>query len=106
MRLTWSVIAKGKSTDDQRNLNSACSSLPFVKTDVDHRIFQNCGSMEQIRASNAYVCQLPGTVTWHRSLRVIPEYAHYFLPEIAGVAAFVAVCFLLLANRKKIKRKK
>ena len=98
LKLMWREISNGPSNDDQRNLNLVCKYLPFMKMDLQNKIFQNCANMDEVNRSNAYFCQRPGTMTISRLLRGIQEYYEYFIPEIIGLI----ILFAIIAKRKSI----
>jgi len=98
LKIMWSKITNGPSNDDQRNLNLACNDLPFMKIDLQNKIFQNCANMGEVNRSNAYFCQRPGTMTITRLLRGIQEYYEYFIPEIIGLFILITV----IAKHKSI----
>ena len=95
---TWREIMNGPSKDDQRNLNMACQKLTYIKIDVSNKIFHNCSNMREVNSSNAYFCQIPGTITITRLVRGVQEYYEYFIPEIVGLFIIVAI----IAKRKSI----
>jgi hypothetical protein len=82
LKTTFKHIINGPSNDDQRNLNIGCKKLPFIKVDVDNIIFENCASINDVKKSNAYMCQIPGTLTFDRIFRGLFEYTSYFIIEI------------------------
>ena len=98
LKIAWIEIVNGPSNDDQRNLNLACNKLPFMKIDVHKKIFENCANMDEVRHSNAYFCQKPGTITISRWSRGVQEYYEYFIPEIVGLI----IIFAIIAKRKSI----
>ena len=73
--------------DDQRNLNLACDKFPFLKIDVDKRIFENCSTPEC--HSNAYFIQVPASITVKRVLRGIADYSLFFIPEFIVVIMII-----------------
>ena len=91
MKQTFKYIMNGPSNDDQRNLNIACKELPFIKVDTDNIIFENCGTIEDVKRSKAYICQKPGTISLHRIFRSFFEYSPYFIFE------FIFIILLIFA---------
>jgi hypothetical protein len=77
--------------DDQRAMNILCDTIPNLKADTETIIFENMipGSGY---SSNAYFVSYPGMPSFNRSLRAIPEYSEYFIPEIVG---FCIVLFII-----------
>jgi hypothetical protein len=100
LKIVWYHIANGPSDDDQRNINIACKNLPFLKIDDNNKILENCSNMNEVNKSNAYFCQIPGTITLHRITRAIFEYAEYFVPEIIAIC----IVFIYLFNRKFVHK--
>jgi hypothetical protein len=96
----YNKILIGDSSDDQRNLNKACNSLPFLKIDKDHEIFQNCSSLEQVEKSTAFICAIPGEMSFDRYLRGMLEYSKYFIPEI--IIFILIIILIILKIKKKI----
>ena len=74
LKQTFIHIMNGPSNDDQRNLNIACKDLTFIKVDIDNIIFENCVTIEDVHKSKAYICQKPGTLSFHRIFRAFFEY--------------------------------
>ena len=100
LQIVWNKIIHGPTKDDQGNLNTVCNELPFLKIDVNHVIFQNCSTMEEIEKSSAYICQKPGTLSFSRIFRAIFEYSPYFIPEILII---LFICYFTYNRRKMIK---
>jgi len=100
LKITWREIIKGPSNDDQRNLNLACNRLPFMKIDVQKKIFENCANMREVHQSKAYFCQIPGTITPARLVRSVHEYYEYFIPEIVG---FILLLTIIAKHKSIIK---
>jgi hypothetical protein len=82
MKQVWSYIKNGASDDDQRNLNLACNQIPYIKVDTKCTIFENCNNLKDVQKSNAYICQIPGDISWQRFIRSLVEYSKYFVFEI------------------------
>ena len=91
LTILYDVLIHGESSDDQRNLNTACKQLPFLKIDTQEVIFKNVATIEEVRKSSAYICQRPGTFSYSRLFRAIIDYTPYFIPEI------LVILFILLA---------
>ena len=97
----WRQISLGQTADDMRNLNVMCHKLPFLEVDVNHVIFENCANLSRVRESHACICQICGTYSFNRMRRAVKEYTHYFMPEIGGAIASVALLIWLLCRPKK-----
>jgi hypothetical protein len=89
LKLTIKHIMNGSSNDDQRNLNTACKDLPFIKVDTDNVIFENCDTIECVNKSKAYLCQRPGTLSFQRIFRSFFEYSEYFIFEIIFIILLI-----------------
>jgi hypothetical protein len=100
LKQTYNYMKNGASDDDQRNLNIACNKLPYIKVDTKCIIFENCNNLEDVKKSKAYICQIPGDISFQRVIRSIFEYSKYFIPEMVTVTAII----LILLNYKKIKK--
>jgi hypothetical protein len=92
MKLTFEQIMNGPSKDDQRNLNIACKHLPYIKIDTKHIIFENCNNINAVNDSQAYICQIPATPSFHRLFRSFWEYSSYFVIEILLFILFIIMC--------------
>jgi hypothetical protein len=100
LKQTYTYMKNGESDDDQRNLNIACKQMPYIKVDANCTIFENCNNLEDVKKSKAYICQIPGDISFQRIIRSIFEYSNIFIPEIVTVTAII----LILLNYKKIKK--
>ena len=100
MKEVWNYIKTGSSSDDQRNLNLACNNIPYIKVDTSCTIFENCNNIKDVEKSKAYICQIPGDISFQRFIRSIVEYSKYFMFEIIGVLILLFGIF----NYKKIKK--
>jgi hypothetical protein len=88
-------IARGGSSDDQRNLNAMCEDFPELRVDEDSLIFENCQDRAQAALSQAFFCGLPGTLSGPRIIRAIGDYAGFFVVELSacGVVLVLLLCF-------------
>lgn len=100
MRQVYHHIRNGPSEDDQRNLNLACTQLPYLKIDTQCIIFQNCRTITDVQQSTAYICQMPGTLSVQRVLRGLREYSNYFIPEIL-LLLYLLFCYHVVYGPKK-----
>jgi hypothetical protein len=89
LTILYDTLIHGKSSDDQRNLNIACKELSFLKIDNDHIIFQNCNNMDNITNSNAYICQIPFTLSFSRLFSSIYQYFPYFITEFIIIFSII-----------------
>lgn len=80
LKIVLKAILSTDMDDDQKAVNSLCSQFPFLKIDTENIIFENSASRNII--SKSYFIGLPGTLTFNRVIRAIPEYSKYFIPEI------------------------
>jgi hypothetical protein len=94
----YKIMGSDISDDDQRNLNKSCSTLPFLKIDINHEIFENCSSKKQVENSKAYFCQIPGEMSFTRTLRALAEYPKYLIPEIL---IFVLIIIIIIYGIRK-----
>jgi hypothetical protein len=95
-----SIINCNISDDDQRNLNQLCDSFPFLEIDYNGIIFENCSNIKEVKNSNAFFCSIPGTPSFNRIIRIIPEYSQFFILEIVFlfILIFTIITFILLKN--------
>jgi hypothetical protein len=95
-----SIINCNISDDDQHNLNQLCDSFPFLEIDYNELIFENCSNIKEVKNSNAFFCSIPGTLTFNRTIRSIPEYSQFFILEIVFllILIFTIITFILLKN--------
>jgi len=100
MKQTFKHIMNGPSNDDQRNLNIACKDLQFIKVDKDNIIFENCNTLDHVKRSKAYICQIPATMSFHRVFRGFFEYIEYFIFEII----FIILLILSIIYFKTLKK--
>jgi hypothetical protein len=100
MKQTFKHIMNGPSNDDQRNLNIACKDLQFIKVDKDNIIFENCDTLDDVKRSKAYICQIPATMSFHRVFRGFFEYIEYFIFEII----FIILLILSIVYFKNLKK--
>jgi len=103
LRIVWEIISNGKSGDDQRNLNEACSDLPFLKVDTSNIIFKNCDDTVCVGKSGSYFSQLPGEMSWSRAKRALVEYPKFFIPEI--IILLIIIISLFYGIRKKTSKR-
>lgn len=97
MKLTFEQIMNGPSKDDQRNLNIACKHLPYIKIDTKHIIFENCNNINAVNDSQAYICQIPATPSFHRLFRSFWEYSYFVIEILLLISLFVLLSWLLTA---------
>jgi len=90
LKIILKTILKTDIDDDQRAVNSLCSQFPFLKIDTQNIIFENCSSKNN--NSNAYFIQFPGTITFNRIVRSVPEYSKYFVVEILILIFVIYIC--------------
>jgi len=90
LKTVLKAILSTDTDDDQRAVNSLCSQFPFLKIDTNHIIFENCSSKNN--NSNAYFIQFPGTITFNRIVRSVPEYSKYFVVEILILIFVIYIC--------------
>ena len=104
-KILLQIIIDGSSDDDQRNLNESCNRLPFLKIDYKKEIFENCTSMESVKKSKAFICQIPGEMSWSRIKRAMVEYPKYFIAEIIIlILILILILFYVLKKKKKLKK--
>ena len=101
MKIVMNKIVYGESSDDQKNLNVACSQMPFLKVDKNCIIFENCSSMYHVARSTAFFCQTPGKLSFSRIKRMFEEYPQFLVREI--VIFFIILIFILIVLNKKRK---
>ena len=97
------ILINGKSDDDQRNVNESCMLFPFLQIDKNKIIFENCSSMEEVNNSKAYICQIPGNLSFNRIKRAMVEYPKFFIPEIIFV--IIIITLLIYGFSKKTSKK-
>jgi hypothetical protein len=102
VKQVYNIMGSNNSDDDQRNLNNACQSLPFLKIDTNNQIFENCTSKQQVENSKAFICQIPGEMSFVRLLRALFEYSKFLIPEII---IFVVIIILIYGFWKKTSGK-
>jgi hypothetical protein len=100
LKIVYSYVVNGGSSDDQRNINKNCSKLPFLKIDTNNIIFQNCGSISEVNNSKAFFCQLPGVISFKRITRAITEYIQFFIPEIIILIAVIILIVVINCKKK------
>jgi hypothetical protein len=88
-----------KSSDDQRNFNSACQYFDWVQVDEDSKIFFNKSTFSTSKKvpEGIYFFQEPGKMSVSRWSRGIVEYAPFFKTEIALCVLAVIVIFIWTA---------
>ena len=96
MKEVWNYIKNGSSSDDQRNLNLACDNIPYIKVDTECAIFENCNNIKDVQKSNAYICQIPGDISFQRFIRSIFEYLGYFIFELL----FIILLFICIQSKR------
>ena len=104
LKTTFNSLINGKSSDDQRNLNSACNILPFLKIDTYNKVFENCTSLEEVNNSSACICQLPGTLSFNRIKRSLVEYPKFFIPEIIIILLLIILIYGFIKKTSKKSR--
>ena len=93
-------IIKGKTGDDQKNLNAICLQFPNLKIDTNCVIFKNINpneDIEKLYTSGSFFGQTPGSFTFSRRIRAIKEYTLLFLPEIL---LFVLVVYFIYLQQQ------
>lgn len=72
--------------DDQRNLNTICKNLDYVKIDTENIIFENIVKVTNpYKTSDAIFVSYPGSFSLNRWGRAIMEYTQFFIPEVLGL---------------------
>jgi hypothetical protein len=99
----YNIMGSDISDDDQRNLNKSCSKLSYLKIDINHEIFENCSSKNDVEKSKAYICAIPGEMSFIRSLRAFMEYPKFLIPEI--IILLLIIIFIVYGPRKKTSGK-
>lgn len=79
------------SSDDQRNLNSACHKFDNFKIDTNNLLFYNGTDAKN---KMAIFNGKPATLSMHRCIRAPKEYFKFFIPEI-----FVIFSILFALNK-------
>jgi hypothetical protein len=91
LQIFFDTMIQGDSGDDQRNVNKACDSLPFLKIDTRNTVFENCSSMSEVENSDACICQLPAKLSFNRIKRAMIEYPKFFIPEILFLILIILI---------------
>lgn len=77
-----------KCEDDQKNMNTLCEKLEYIKVDEDEKIFKNFGPTDKDVESDAMFVSFPGSPGFDRYTRSFFEYTQFFYMYI--------LCLLIL----------
>jgi len=88
-------------SDDQVKMNRMCKIHSFIKVDSREVIFKNIPPHEKLKEScSAIFVSYPGTVSFERWSRAIPEYLQFFFKQILVI--FIVALWLLPKRRKQL----
>jgi len=95
LRVLLTRIAQMKCSDDQVNLNTACSEYDFIEIDTRRRIFYNSSKSSSAPVGvDTCAVSYPGTLTFKRIKRaVLKEYPQFFIKELLVLAALLIYKF-------------
>ena len=101
LKMVLNDILKSKCKDDQVVVNKLCKKYDFIKVDIHNNIFKNyvLESMnnqqsKEFLQNDAIFVSFPGTISWSRVSRYLPEYLQFFYKYIVILhLILIAVCF-------------
>lgn len=89
LKMVLNDISKSKCKDDQVVANKLCKKYDFIKVDIHNKIFKNYvhepinnQQSKEFLQNDAIFVSFPGTFSWSRVSRFIPEYLQFFYKYI------------------------
>jgi hypothetical protein len=97
------ILETNYSSDDQTNLNEACSHFHNIKIDVNRRLFHNQNYYERYFRNDTDSCfvSTPGDLSWNRMKRVPSEYGPFIWKELLVFVFAIVIVYIFV---KKIKK--
>lgn len=89
LKILLDQVKKHTCKDDQRNMNTECNKLDFIKVDENEVIFKNMHILTGIKDTNAYFIGFPGTLSIKRMSRFITEYSQFFITHITFIMCII-----------------